>query len=522
MTAMPLRLSALVLLLAVTAGASRSQVGNPYEAPDWQTAANAVDEQVEATLLQHHAPPLKPCSDAVFIRRVYLDLIGTLPHPAEVERFLVDARPDKRAALVDALFERDEYADYQALKWCDVLRVKSEFPINLWPNAVQAYHHWVRDAIAQNMPYDRFARALLTSSGSNFRVPPVNFYRAVQGRKPADIAGAVALSFMGTRLETWPEAERDKVANIFSRVAFKPTAEWKEEIVQLSPQATEPLEVVFPDGTRAQVPAYQDPRVAFADWLIRADNEWFARAVVNRIWYWLMGHGIIHEPDDIRPDNPPACPGLLRVLEQELVASGYDLRAVYRLILNSRTYQQSSLYSEEPAPQVRFARYTLRLLDAEVLNDALTWLGGPGESYCSQIPEPFTWIPEEQRTIALADGSITSSFLEIFGRPARDTGLMTERNLQPTDAQRLYLLNSAEVGRRLSGSTLLAELTAAAKGNKTDLIRWTYLAVLSRYPTEAEVQTAAGYFARSGLPLNQGALDLAWALINTKEFLYRH
>jgi len=171
---------------------------------------------VTQTLRQRGIEPANLCSEAVFIRRVYLDVIGALPEPQDVRRFIQNRRPSQRAALINALLKREEFADYWSLKWCDLLRVKAEFPINLWPNAVQAYHRWIHDALAKNMPYDQFARALLTSSGSNFRVPPVNFYRAIQGREPSVIAGAVALTFMGVRMQSWPEARRSNMA-AFSR-----------------------------------------------------------------------------------------------------------------------------------------------------------------------------------------------------------------------------------------------------------------------------------------------------------------
>ena len=477
---------------------------------DGITSPNLIDAAVLATLRERGIEPAKLCSDEVFVRRVYLDVIGTLPEPQEVLRFLQDRRSGKRAALIDALLEREEFADYWALKWCDLLRVKAEFPINLWPNAVQAYHRWIHDAIRENKPYDQFVRTLLTSSGSNFRVPPVNFYRAIQGRDPSAIAGAVALTFMGTRIENWPQDRRLGMAAFFSRIAYRETGEWKEEIVCLNPASSTTLEAVFPDGGAVRIPPGEDPRRVFADWLVTPDNPWFARNIVNRVWAWLMGRGIIHEPDDIRPDNPAVNPALLTSLEKELVKANFDTRHIYRLILNSRTYQQSPIpRSNHPDAEALFAHYPVRRLDAEVLIDALCWIGGDGESYSSAIPEPFTFIPKEQRTIALADGSITSQFLETFGRPGRDTGLESERNNQPTDAQRLYLLNSSEVQRRIQRSPRLNKLLQTSGGNRSDLIRGIYLTILSRYPTAAESAAAEKYFQTAGLPQKQAADDLA-------------
>ena len=512
------------VLVSVTAlAAGPPQVADSFERAGGFASVNRIDKLVLARLRKHRIRPANACSDEVFMRRVYLDVIGTLPRPQEAVSFLEDRRPGKRAALIDALMEREEFADYWSLKWSDLLRVKAEFPINLWPNGVQAYHRWIRDSIREGKHYDQFARELLTSSGSNFRVPAVNFYRAIQGHEPSAIATAVALTFMGTRLETWPEDRRAGLEALFSRVGYKPTAEWKEEIVHLDPAPAGPLTAVFPDGTPVEVKPGEDPRRAFADWLIASGNPWFARNIVNRIWSWFMGRGIIHEPDDIRPDNPPSNPKLLAYLEDELVKADYDLRRIYRLILNSGTYQQSSIpRSDHPDASALFAHYPVRRLDAEVLIDALCWLAGAGESYSSPIPEPFTFIPEHQPTITLADGSITSQFLEMFGRPSRDTGLESERNNEPTEAQRLHLLNSSHVQGKIERSWLLKRAWREAKGKPLPLVRSIYLAVLSRHPTRDELATARKYFSSGDVTAPQAGQDLCWALINSKEFLYRH
>jgi hypothetical protein len=328
---------------------------------------------------------------------------------------------------------------------------------------------------------------------------------------------------MGVRLSQWPEARRKGFEAFFSRVAYKGTAEWKEQIVHLDPAPTDPLMAVLPDGKRVRIPPGEDPRFVFADWLIDKKNPWFRRNIVNRIWSWLLGRGIIHEPDDIREDNPPVHPRVLAYLEKELLESRYDLRHVFRLILNSRTYQQSPIpRSDHPEAEALFAHYPVRRLDAEVLIDALCRITGTTESYASAIPEPFTFIPNAHRTIELADGSITSKFLEMFGRPARDTGLESERNLNPSDAQRLHLLNSSHVQQKIERGWKVRRLIRGAAGNRRHLVSAIYVAVLSRYPTPEEQTTAGQYFRTRGVNLRNGANDLLWALINSKEFLYRH
>jgi hypothetical protein len=513
-------------LVAVAQPVLRSgerQALRTYESGAPFVPANRIDELLVESWQRQGIEPAGLCSDAVFIRRVYLDVIGTLPTAEEVRAFLADERTDKRSRLVDALLERPEFADYWALKWGDLLRIKAEFPINLWPNAVQAYHGWVRQCLSHNVPYDQFARELLTSSGSNFRVPPVNFYRAVQGRTPEGISNAVALTLMGTRLENWSPEERAQFAKFFSRVAYKSTAEWKEEIVFLDPAPCEAFEATLPDGTQATIGQDEDPRRVFADWLITAENPWFARSIVNRLWSWLLGRGIVHEPDDLRPDNPAVHPELLAYLAAELVREDYDLKHMYRLILNSHTYQQSCRpVGNDPRAAELFACYPVRRLEAEVLIDALNQVLGSNEAYVSRIPEPFTYIPEQERTIRLADGSITSPFLELFGRPPRDTGLESERNNQPTKAQRLHLLNSTNVQKKIAESRRLRSLFRQHRNDIGKLAEVLYLELLSRPPTAAEVRTIRDYLGRQKFKRREALHDVVWALVNSKEFAYRH
>ena len=482
-----------------------------------------IDELVFARLKQLGIEPAGLCPDGMFVRRAYLDVIGTLPTEQEAKAFLSDGDPNKRAVLIDRLLEREEFADYWAMKWSDLLRVKSEFPINLWPNAVQAYHHWIRTSIEENMPYDRFVREILTANGSNFRVPQVNFYRAVQSKEPQALAQAVALTFMGVRAENWPKERLAGMAGFFSQVGYKYTLEWKEEIVFSDPNkaANAPSQAIFPDGTPVRLSSDRDPREVFADWLISPKNPWFARNIVNRIWSWLIGRGIIQEPDDIRPDNPASNPELLAFLERELISSHYDLKHIYRLILNSNTYQLSSIpATADPNGVVHFAFYPLRRLEAEVLIDAICQITGTTEEYSSPIPEPFTFIPEDQRSIAVADASITSAFLETFGRPPRDTGLESERNNRSTAAQRLYLLNSSHIQRKIEQGPKL--LLLFQRQQPRDTIDGLYLTILSRFPTEEELKVAQAYFQASASNRRAAAVDLAWAMINSPEFLCRH
>lgn len=484
-----------------------------------------IDRAVFGKLRQERIEPARLCSDAVFLRRVYVDVIGTLPTADEARQFLLDPNPNKRRELIDQLLERDEFADYWALKWCDLLRVKAEFPVNLWPNAVQAYHRWIKTSLRDNMRYDQFARAILCSSGSNFRDPQVNFYRSAQTHEPEALARAVALTFMGVRADKWPPEKLAEMAVFFNYVGYKKTREWKEEIVYFDSQKylnEAPKTAVLPDGSVVELPPGKDPREVFADWLITPKNPYFSRNIANRVWSWLVGRGVVHEPDDIRPDNPPSNPKLLEELEKELHTAKFDLKALYRIILNSKTYQLSSIpRSDNSDAERHFAYYPLRRLDAEVLIDALCQITGTTEEYTSPIPEPFTFIPPHQRSIALADGSITSTFLEMFGRPPRDTGLESERNLRPSAAQRLHLLNSSHIQRKIEQSDKIRELVSTSQSAPEAASR-IYLTILARLPTESELRIIDKY-AKSDVVRGQEALtDLIWALINSVEFQYRH
>lgn len=507
------------MVLALAAAAMAAPGIHPvFESRNQPTPTTKIDALVFAHWKQLGIPPANLCSDAVFVRRVYLDTIGTLPSADEAAEFLASPDPAKRAALVDRLLARPEFADYWAMKWSDLLRVKAEFPINLWPNGAQAYYHWIRAAMLENRPYDRFVREMLTASGSNFREAPANFYRAMQSHEPAAIAQAVALTFMGVRSEKWPAARQAEMAAFFSRVAFKETGEWKENIVYFDPAKKGPAVTKFPDGSPATVAPGQDPREVFAAWLTAPNNPWFARAIANRVWYWLMGRGIVQEPDDLRPDNPPENPELLALLENQVRDSHYDLKQLFRAILTSTAYQLSPIPQGDRALAAQhFAAYPLRRLDAEVLADALNQITGTFETYTSSIPEPYTFMPDDQRSIALPDGSISSAFLELFGKPPRDSGTEAERNNRITDAQKLHMLNSSHVQRKIQQGPRLQALYRENK-NLPDMVARIYLMILSRYPSEQESAAVTAHALR-GQPM---VTDLVWALINSSEFLYRH
>lgn len=502
-------------------------------------ANNRIDELVHAKLAELGIVPSGLCTDQEFLRRAYLDVIGTLPTPAEARAYLADKDARKRAKLIDQLLGRDEYADFWALKWGDLLRIKSEYPSNLWPNGVQAYHRWVRDSLARNKPYDRFATELLTSTGSNFRSPPSNYYRALRKRDAQGYAEATAVLFMGARMscarchghptENWTLADNMGMAAFFAKVRIKKTQEWKEEIVYVSPtqtlRDTATRQVIAPKflGAAAPVPdPGRDPRVRFAQWLTAPDNPWFARSIVNRMWFWLLGRGIVHEPDDLRPTNLATNPELLAYLEGEMKGHKYDLKHMYRLILNSRTYQLSSKPNDSNANDAtNFSHYPLKRMDAEQFLDAIGQVTETYESYISRVPEPYTRLPKGTRATHISDGSISSPFLKLFGRPPRDTAYESDRCRDTSMRQALYMINSSQLENKISRSPRIARML---KQKKTDaaIIDEIFLAALSRFPKKDEKTKAAEYLVKGKRNRTQAVRDLMWAVLNTKEFIFNH
>jgi len=439
-----------------------------------------------ASEIDRFLPVKETVPDEVFVRRAYLDLAGRIPEIAEAKSFLNDPSPVKRAKLIDDLLESDDFVKYQTLKWCDLLRVKSEFPINLWPNAAHAYYNFIFEAVKTNMPLDHFAKALLLSSGSNFKDPAVNFYRAVSEKTPNALAAAALLTFMCRDYSLLPAAEQQRYSDYFKCVKYKGTAEWKEEIVY------------------AEAP---DTRRDFVDVLTGKDSP-LARAMINRMWYDLTGNAFSSNPDSF-DGSKIEHPQLLQYLQSQMVRYDFDQKKMYRIMMNSKAYQS-------------YEYYKIRRLDAEVIMDIINQIADAKTDYQSVIPEPFTFFPSGKRTIELYDGSISSTFLEKFGRPTRDTGKYPERKNFITGPQRLYLMNSGELYRRLGQSKMYRSIINDKKMSPDDKINTVYLLFVSRPATAAEIQKVRSYQAANKLNETRLIGDLYWVLLNSKEFIYRH
>ncbi len=460
----------LLMMLAATL-----QAADPYVKPNPIRIVSKPDQPLRFIWQKSHLE----ASDSVLVRRLYLGLAGRLPTADEARAYVNSTEPNKYENLVDQLLNSDGFADYWTLHWCDTLRIKSEFPINLWPNAVYGYQRRIRAFLKNNESYDRFARALLTSSGSNFRTPEVNFYRAMADRSPASIARTVSLTF-------WSNPQPPEFAKTFEAVKFKSTKEWKEEIVYW--QA---------DGDDKPWNTVAEAVIAHPD---------FARAAANRVWFWLFGHALTEDPDNIQ--SRTVNPELLEYLASEFVKNGYDFRQLCRNAVTTAAYRAA------------FPDFPVRRLDAEVLDDAICDLTGAPRRYASVIPEPFTFLPPDARSITIADGSLSSSFLILFGRPARDSGMLAERNNEINAKQRLWLFNSGELYRNLSKIPRRDELKKLPFPKKVDELYWMFY---SRPPTDEERDTIVTEFNQlKGTPKWRFPQDLCWILVNSKEFLYQH
>ena len=405
--------------------------------------------------------PTGRAADFLICRRLHLDICGRLPTRAEVERFVASRDADKVGRLVDELLASESYADYWSMRYCDMLRVKSEFPINLWPNAVYVYHRRIRAAIADDEPWDAFARALLGGRGSNFRVPESNFLRAVQTRTPEGVSEAASATFL-----LKPTSE---YARFFSRVAWKKTREWKEEITYLE------------DGPEDAAPE------AFMELLEGKLKERFHAAPVVRVHWWTFGR---------RPTRD-----CLDEWTEAFEDGGLRLKPLLRHVFTSPRYLAGPVRGGFPA----------RRMDAEVLEDALCDLTGAEHDFRSIAPEPFTFLPKRRRAVLIEDGSITSPFLLLFGRPSRDSGDLAERSNAITAKQRLQLFNSAKLWRDLGQFGQDPRFRGL---NRREKIEDLYLRFLARPPTPAEMRLLNG---KNEL----GPREIAWMLVNSREFLYR-
>lgn len=494
---------------------------------------NEIDRLVFAKLRQLQLRPAGLCSDATFLRRVTLDLTGSLPTPAEARAFLNDPSPNKRERAIDRLLDSPLFADYWAMKWADVLRVSRK---SMHAKGAAGLHQWLRTELAANAPFDQIVRQLLTATGSSALIPPANFYRAV--RDASSQAEAVAQVFCGVRLQCakchnhpsdrWTQDDYSAMTAFFARVRIRPDSSMTPPPKDALPSA----EVVYLDRngesvhprTGQPVPPRPlggapmtidgDRRAAFADWLVSPTNPFFSRSVVNRTWFHLFGRGIVDPVDDFRDSNPPSHPELLDYLASEFSTHRFELRRLLRLVLNSSTYQLDSTTGESRrGGDAYFARSTPRLLTAEQLLDAI---GDVMES-----PERFAGAPANRRAIQLPDGDPNHPFLKAFGQPARELPCECERNEDSNIAQALQMVSGPSLHNKLRDPNNRIGRLLQKKLGASEIVEELTLAAYGRLPLAHELQAARDHLARGTDPRKE-LEDLIWAFLNSPEFLYRH
>jgi hypothetical protein len=494
---------------------------------------NFIDDLVLNKLEELRIEPSALSSDSEFIRRAYLDAAGILPSVDEVRRFLADTTADKRARLIDALLGRPEYVDYWAYKWSDLLLVSSK---NLPSNAMWSYYNWIRTSVEANKPWDRMAREILTASGNTLSNGAANYY--VLHKNPIALTENAAMTFMGFSitcarchnhpLEKWTQKDYYQMANLFARVGLKNGSDRGDLIVYPArtgeinhPRLNVPLEPRPLESTPLPLDSSVDRRDYFADWLVAPENPFFARSMVNRIWKHLMGRGLVEAVDDIRDANPPSNPALLDALTRDFVAHRFDMKHLVRTIMNSSTYQLTSVPTATNAGDLTYhSHYIARRLPAEVILDAIGQVTG--------VREAFPGYPG-RRALQLPDAAVDSYFLTAFGRPPRVTAFASERMQEPSITQALHVINGDTINAKLASSEGLIETLVSEGVDMDTAIERLYLAALSRYPTADERRSlAAGMEQHHGSgpsvgPLPRRALeDLAWAILTGKEFLFNH
>ena len=504
---------------------------------------NFIDELALDKLESLRLPPSPRCDDATFLRRAYLDTTGTLPTAEEAAAFLADTSADKRDRLIDHLLTRPEYVDYWTYKWSDLLLLTGE---RLRPKAIEAYYGWIRQSVADNKPWDVMVREIVTATGSTHENGAANFYALHQD--PETMAETVAQAFMGLSincakchnhpLEKWTNDQYYGMANMFSRVRAKGWggdfrngdgmrvvySDTQGELVQPSrgvPQPPRPL-----DGEALPFEAEEDRRIALAAWLTSPENQYFTRSITNRVWANFFGVGLVEAVDDMRVTNPASNEKLLDAAAAYLVQNKYDLKQLMRAILQSSTYQRSSVPLAENSDDTRFySRYYPKRLKAEVLLDAISQTTGIRSEFRAQGPDsnktPGPPIPA-QRALLLPDVFVDSHFLKTFGQPDRLITCECERSDEPSMPQVLHLYNGDTVNKKLQQPGSAAEKAAAEPSNEK-VVAELYLAALSRYPTDEEKAKLLAVLAETaGDDRRQLVEDMYWSVLTSKEFLFNH
>ncbi len=503
---------------------------------------NFIDDLVLKKLQALRIPPSPQCSDEEFVRRAYLDAAGILPTPEEQQQFLTDKRTDRRARLVDALLERSEFVDYWAYKWSDLLLISSR---KLPQPAMRAFYQYVRQSVADNRPWDDFARGIMTAQGSGLENGAANYF--VLHKEISDLTESTSVTFLGMSitcarchnhpLEKWTQDQYWSMANLFAQVAVKNGDRGGEFFVQtladgdvLHPRRGVPMP---PAPLDAKPASGKDRRQYFADWLTAPDNPYFAKALVNRVWRNFMGRGLVEAEDDLRQTNPPSNEELFDALAKDFVAHGYDVKHLMRTIMNSAVYQRSSASLPGNKSDDRYySRYLIRRLPAEVVLDAYSDL--------TKVPTAFTKVavgssggetptgdyPLGTRALQLPDTQLLSQFLDAFGRPERGQTCSCERQQESSVTQALHLNNGQTLNDKLRDKKSRVEEYLKENIGDDEAIRRVFRLALCRSPRAEELGRFGKILheaAQDGQTTRREMLeDLFWSVLTGREFLFNH
>jgi hypothetical protein len=503
-----------------------------------------VDDLVLKKLAALHIPPSPLCGDAEFMRRVYLDAAGILPTPVELQKFLADGQPDRRARLIDALLERPEFVDYWTYKWSDMLLVSTR---KLPQQGVWSFYQFIRQSVADNKPWDRFARDILTANGSSFENGAVNYFAL--HKDVTELTEATSVTFLGMSitccrchnhpLEKWTQDQYWSLANLFSRVALKNGDRGGEILVQSQPFGDVPhprrgfaMPPTPLDGKPLAADSSVDRRAYFADWLTSPENPYFARAIVNRVWRNFMGRGLVEAEDDLRATNPPTNEELFDALARDLVAHNCDVKHLMRTIMNSASYQRSSKPVPGNAADDRFySHYLVRRLSAEVALDAYSQVTG--------VPTPFNQVfagiekgvkaydgyPLGTRALQLPDAEVASRFLDAFGRPDRTQSCSCERQQDSSVSQALHVNNGQTLNDKLRDKNSRVAQWLKENVSDEEAVRRLFVLALSRQPTDTEwsrFKKLLSDTAQAKTPRQEVLEDLFWSVLAGREFLFNH
>ncbi len=487
---------------------------------------NFVDELVDAKIRALRMTPSGVCDDETFLRRAYIDVIGLLPSSAEVTEFVASKDGQKREKTIDALLGRKEFVDVWALKWSELLQIRTSQNNNGGYKAALGYYTWLRGQLGNNIPINEIARQILSGTGSNLESPAANYYELEQD--PLKLAEDTAQAFFGIRIQCsqchnhpfdrWTMDDYRGFVAFFTQVGRKNGEDPRERIIFNRGEG----ESKHPVGDRVVPPKFlggdapdckgKDRREVLANWVASPDNPYFARHIANLIWAQYMGRGIVEPVDDVRISNPESNPELIEALAKKIVEYNYDLRRIVRDVCTSRTYQQTTRPNETNALDDRnFAKATIRRMRAEVLLDCITEV--------TETKEKYRGLPLGARAVEIADGKTSNYFLTTFGRRDRET-ICSREEVGPTLSQALLLINGDTVEQKITQGAVIKKLMSS---NKTpiEIVKELYLRCYGREPSEEELRKLEPTW---GVTEEQPAVlhDIFWALMNAKEFMFNH